>query len=368
MLFEPVKIGRLQLKNRFVRSATGDGSADEKGRVSEQQMTLFTTLAEGGVGLIIVGITYVHPTGKGTNPQNSITTDEFIPGFKKLTDAVHSRGAKIAVQLYHAGRVARFLEPKDLVPMGPSFFEGDPYCDARYRTMTPDDILEIASAFGDGARRAREAGFDAVQVHGAHGFLFSQFLSPFTNRRRDEWGGNLENRLRFHRAVYDDIRTKVGDDFPVLIKIGVEDGFSGGLQFREGLQAAKSLAGLGFDSLEISLGMRGLTYAEAEFRTGIDRLEREAYYRDWTRAAKKEVDVPVMMIGGLRTLELMEEVVQKRECDFVSLCRPFIREPKIVNDWQRGDRHKARCISCNLCIEARRRGEKLRCVDAERNG
>jgi 2,4-dienoyl-CoA reductase-like NADH-dependent reductase (Old Yellow Enzyme family) len=367
ILFEPLKIGKLELKNRFVRSATGDGGADEKGFATDRQGNLFSTLAEGGVGLIIVGITYVHPTGKGTTPQNCITSDEYIPGLKRITEAVHNQGGKIAIQLHHAGRIARFLAP-GLVPMGPSYFEGDPYFSGQYRTMTQDEIREIVSAFGDGARRAREAGFDAVQIHGAHGFLFSQFLSPFTNRRQDEWGGSLENRLRFHHAAYDAIRAKVGANYPVFIKIGVEDTFPEGLQLNEGVEACKALAAWGFDALEISCGVRGIGYEQSEFRAGVDRLEREAYYRTWCREIKKLVNVPVIMVGGMRTYELMEEVVQKKECDSISMCRPFIREPKIVNRWKSGDHHKAKCISCNLCLEERRQQRKMRCVQEEKNG
>jgi len=366
ILFEPMKIVDMDLTNRFVRSATGECCADKKGHATQKLVDLYSRLAEGGVGLIIAGITYVHPTGQVSATQNSMAEDGVIDGFKRVTAAVHSRGAKIAIQLFHAGRAARFPDSKEQLPMGPSFFEGDPHFKAPYRTMTVTEIWEIVSAFGDGARRAREAGFDAVQIHGAHGYLLSQFLSPFTNRRDDEWGGSLENRIRIHHAIYKDIRGKVGKDYPVLIKIGVQDGFPGGLTFGEGRLAAKSLAQWGFDALEISLGVRGIIYEETEFRTKIDRLDREAYYRNWTRDVKKEVDVPVMMVGGLRTFELMEEIVQKGESDFISLSRPLIREPGLINDWKRGDRHRAKCISCNQCLEGLRVGESLRCIQEEK--
>ncbi len=220
----------------------------------------------------------------------------------------------------------------------------------------------MVRAFGDGAKRAREAGFDAVQIHAAHAYLLSQFLSPYTNRRQDEWGGRLENRLRIHREIYRDIRQKVGEDYPVLIKIGVQDGFSGGLEFSEGKLAAKYLAESGFDALEISQGLRGTGSENTEFRTKINVLDREAYYRNWCREIKNQVDVPVMMVGGLRTFELMEEIIQKKEADFISLSRPLIREPGIINDWKRGDRHRAKCISCNECFESLLKGKTLECV------
>jgi 2,4-dienoyl-CoA reductase-like NADH-dependent reductase (Old Yellow Enzyme family) len=278
-------------------------------------MSLYTTLAEGGVGLIITGITYVHNNGQISKFQNSISSDDFISGFKRLTSAVHDRGAKIAVQLFHAGREGRFPKSNGRVPVGPSVLEMDPYFKAEYRAMTENEIWEVVHAFGDGAKRARESGFDAVQIHGAHAYLLSQFLSPHTNRRRDEWGGSLENRLRIHREIYWNIRQKVGEDYPVLIKIGVQDGFPSGLEFSEGKLAAKYLAESGFDALEISQGLRGSSDEDTEFRKKINVLDREAYYRNWCREIKNQVEVPVMMVGGLRTFKLMEEIIQNKEAE-----------------------------------------------------
>ena len=362
VLFEPMKINNMHLRNRFVRSATYDGGADRKAHVTDMQVNLYTNLSKGGAGLIITGITYVHPSGQISKFQNSIAGDEFIYGLKRLTDEVHHWGAKIAVQLFHAGREARFPRSSDRVPMAPSFLQSDPYFNGKHRAMTEDEIGEMVSAFGDAARRAREAGFDGVQIHAAHAYLLSQFLSPFTNRREDQWGGNLANRLRLHSEIYKDVRQKIGEDYPVLIKIGVQDGFPGGLEFGEGKVAAESLAQIGFDALEISLGLRGPDYEYTEFRTKVDNLKQEAYFRDWCREIKKNVKVPVMMVGGLRTFELMEEIVRNDEADFISMSRPFILEPGIINDWQRGNRHRAKCISCNKCLEALKQRETLRCI------
>ena len=237
-----------------------------------------------------------------------------------------------------------------------------------HRAMTEEEILEVIRAFGQAAGRAREAGLDAVQVHGAHAYLLSQFLSPFTNRRTDAWGGELENRLRLHREILRAIRSRAGEDYPVMIKIGVQDGFPGGLEFSEGRQAAQRLAQWGYDSLEISSGLRGPGYDNAEFKTRINRLDREAYFRSWCREIKSEVTVPVMMVGGLRTPTLMEEVIQNGEADLIALSRPLIKEPAIIKDWQNGDLHRATCLSCNKCFEALLKGETLRCVYHEETG
>jgi len=358
-----MKIKNMALRNRFVRSATYDGCADRTGHVSEKQITIFEGLSDGGIGLIVTGITYVHDSGQISSLQNSIASDDCIPGFKGLTATVHDRGAKIALQLFHAGRErARFYKAKDEKTVAPSLIENDPSFAEGYRAITEDEIWDMIWAFGDAAKRAREAEFDAVQLHGAHGYLLSQFLSPFTNHRGDDWGGSLENRLRFHREIYRDIRKKVGNDYPVLIKIGVQDAFPGGIEFDEGKLAAQLLAQWGFDALEISQGLRGRLYEGTEFRTKINTLDREAYFRQWCREIKSCINAPVMMVGGLRTFELMEEVVQKGDADFISLSRPFIREPGIVNQWKRGNHHRATCVSCNKCFEALIKREALHCV------
>ncbi len=362
LLFEATRIKDLELRNRIVRSATYDGCSERTGQVSEKQIGLFSKLADGGVGLIISGIMYVHYTGKISPFQNSIADDEFIPGLKRLTNVVHDKGAKIAVQLFHGGRAASgYFNYKRKQAIAPSFIKGDPNFSGDYRPMTEQEIREVIRAYGSAAKRAREAGFDAVQVHGAHGYLLSQFLSPYTNRRDDGWGGELEDRLRFHREVYEDIRRKVGEDFPVLIKIGVKDEVSGGLDLGDGIRAAQSMTRWGFDALEISQGLRGERWEGTEQRANILSLEREAYFRDWCREIKKKVDVPVMMVGGLRTFELMEEIIQKGEADFVSLCRPLIKEPGLIKEWEKGNRRRPKCISCNKCYEAIEMGKPLAC-------
>jgi 2,4-dienoyl-CoA reductase-like NADH-dependent reductase (Old Yellow Enzyme family) len=363
ILFEPIKLKHMELRNRFVRSATYDGSADRDGHVTETQIEILSRLADGGVGLIVTGITYVHPSGQVVLFQNSIASDDCIAGLKDLTAAVHHKGAKIAVQLFHAGREAgRLLEARNQRAAAPSMVPHDPYFSGNYRTMGEDEIWDIIKAFGQAARRAREAEFDALQIHGAHGYLPSQFLSPFTNIREDGWGGSVENRLRFHREIYREIRSKVGQDYPVFIKIGVQDGIPGGLQFSEGKRAAQLLSQCGFDALEVSLGLRGASYEETEFRTKIKNIDREAYFRPWCREIKSLVDTTIMMVGGLRTFGLMDEIIQKGEADLISLCRPLIREPGIINEWKAGVRHRATCVSCNKCLEALRSGETLHCI------
>jgi 2,4-dienoyl-CoA reductase-like NADH-dependent reductase (Old Yellow Enzyme family) len=363
ILFESMNIKGIQLRNRFVRSATADRCADKFGNVSEKQIELYEELSAGGVGLIITGL-----SNYGQLPfWNTIANDEAIPGYKRLAFAVHEQGAKIALQIYHPGREGfRFLKDRNKLAIAPSNVDQDPLFSGQQRAMTEKEIQKTITEFGDAARRVKEAGFDAVQLHGAHAYLFSQFLSPQSNRRDDAWGGSLENRLRFHREVLNDIRVKVGEDYPVFIKLGVQDGFPGGLRFAEGKKAALLLGQWGYNALEISQGLRGKTYKETEFHIGINQPEKEAYFRNWCKKITHEVDVPTMLVGGLRSFELMEEIVRDGDADFVSLCRPFVREPGIINEWKQGRRTKSACISCNGCLEAIIKGDTLHCVQEKK--
>ena len=362
ILFDPAQIKNLSLPNRFVRSATYDGMSDPSGTVSASQIKLIGDLAAGGTGLIISAIMYVHPSGQVSSFMNSIAADDRIDGLKKLSDAAHEHGAKIAVQLYHGGREARFVKTKRLLPLAPSVIADDPFYKGPCREIGEDEIQEIIESFGLAARRAREAGFDAVQIHGAHGYLFSQFLSPFTNRREDRWGGSLTNRLRLHRDVYTAMRKQTGDDYPILIKLGVEDGFAGGLAFAEGMQAAQAIADMGYNALEISSGVRGETYEGTEYKTKINKPKREGYYRAWATAIKAQVKVPVIAVGGFRSMAMMEELLAEGHADLVALCRPLIAEPDIINQWRRNPLKKPACVSCNKCLEALYKGSPLCCV------
>ncbi len=351
-LFSPARLGPLRLRNRFIRSATYDGLADVQGHVTDGQVALFEELAAGGVGLIITGGTYVHAGGQLAPTQTSVSADHTITGLERLARAVHKHGANIALQLFHAGRYAQFVRMRGLTPGAPSAVPEDPYFRGEYEPLPEPQIEAIVESFGEAARRARQAGFDAVQLHAAHGFLFSQFLSPHTNRRHDRWGGPLENRLRFHTRVIQQIQARAGDDFPILLKLGLQDGFAEGLRLEEGLRAAKLLAAAGVAAIEVSLGVKGLGYENAEYRTGINRIEDEGYYRDWAHVVKQAVGIPVMLVGGLRSLSVMQAVLRNQEADFISLARPLIKEPDLIQRWQAGSREDSTCTSCNLCLEA----------------
>jgi 2,4-dienoyl-CoA reductase-like NADH-dependent reductase (Old Yellow Enzyme family) len=216
--------------------------------------------------------------------------------------------------------------------------------------MSKKDIDEIVAAFGDAARRAKEYGFDAVQLHSAHGYLINQFLSPVTNRRTDGYGGSVANRCRFLLEVYHRVRFEVGSDFPVFAKLNGSDNLEGGLDLSDAVYAARLLDKEKIDAIEVSGG----TSASGEknpVRIKIDKPDREAYNLALAREIKKAVRCPIMVVGGFRSLEVINKAVTENGIDYISMARPFIREPQLIKRWQEGDLSPARCISCNGCFE-----------------
>lgn len=362
-MFDPIQIGNLTLPNRFVRSATFDSGADVYGKVTDQQVQLFAELAKNHIGLIISGIASVHPSGRISPFQLDISHDGCIPGLRKIADAVHDQKSKAAVQLFHAGREGeKYQKHHGSQAMAPSYVPDDPYCACIGREMSEEEIREAIEAFGAAAERVQKAGWDAVQVHAAHAYLISQFLSPHTNLRTDTWGGNLRNRFRFLENVYLSIRRQVGSDYPVLVKLGVQDGFKHGLQFAEGQQIASWCAELGFDAIEVSQGLRGTYYTQTEFRTGIVNGKNTAYFRHWAREIQKSVHIPVIMVGGLRSIKEMNSYITAGDCAAVALCRPLIREPDLVASWRAGEDRPVACVSCNKCFEEIRKGHFVHCA------
>jgi 2,4-dienoyl-CoA reductase-like NADH-dependent reductase (Old Yellow Enzyme family) len=361
-LFSPGRIGNLEIKNRFVRSATGESLAAADGQVTDALVSLYTELARGGVGLIVTGVAFVHESGRSGYKMPGLHKDEMIPGWHKLVKQVHAYGAKIAPQIFHCGRQMQADSAQEFPPIAPS-----PIAYKRTgitpQEMTDEQIWEIIEAFGEAARRAIEAGFDGVQLHGAHGYLISQFLSPYSNRRTDQWGGSFENRQRFVTEVYKRIREVIGQDYPVFIKMNVDDFVEGGLTLGETIKTAKLLSDLGMDAIEISGGTLELSIWKC-LVPGIKSRDQEAYFLPYAEAIKPEIRCPLILVGGMRTPALMEEILRQNKADFISLCRPFIREPDLVNRIQQGQQEPVACISCNKCLRFLDRG--LACyVDVE---
>ncbi len=346
-LFDQASIGTIHLKNRIIRSATWEGMCEKNGRPTQKLIEYYRTLVKGGIGLIISGYTYVRPEGRQLPGKMGIYTDKFAQDFKKLTQAVHNLDGKIAIQLVHAGGQTD-TKSAGRQPVAPSAVKAGAFPETP-QALSVLEIEAITDAFAQSARRAKEWGFDAVQIHGAHGYLVNQFLSPFTNQRTDAYGGSLENRCRFLFDTYDKIRAQVGRDYPVFIKLSCDDHVKNGLSKEEALQIAKRLAESGIDAIEVSSG----SAASGEMgpaRKKITSPDKEGYNLKLALAVKQTVSCPVISVGGFRSYRIADDAIKKKGVDFIALSRPLIREPDLPNKWFKDKKGHAQCISCNKCF------------------
>jgi 2,4-dienoyl-CoA reductase-like NADH-dependent reductase (Old Yellow Enzyme family) len=358
VLFEPSEINGMKLANRFVRSATWEGMAAADGACTPRLTEHMAELARGGVGLIITGHAYVRPEGQAGPWQLGIYRDELVEGLKEMTGVAHDHGSRIVLQIAHSGHMAN---PKltGQPALAPSAVAG--FAEIPPREMNATDVEATADAFGQAARRAREAGFDGVQLHVAHGYLLSQLLSPAFNQRFDEYGGTVENRARATLAVLGRVRSEVGNNYPVLAKINSQDFLAGGLSEDDSLRAALLLERAGIDAVEVSGGTM-LSGDLIPPRAKINTEEKEAYFRDAAKRFKESLRIPVILVGGVRSFGLAERLVQEGYTDYISMSRPFIREPDLVRRWQSGDLRRAACVSDNQCFGAGMSGEGIYCV------
>jgi 2,4-dienoyl-CoA reductase-like NADH-dependent reductase (Old Yellow Enzyme family) len=361
-LFESSEINGMKLANRFVRSATWEGMAADDGACTPKLIELMAGLARGGVGLIISGHTYVSPEGQAGPWQLGVYKDELVSGLTEMAQAVHANGGKIVLQLAHAGYFAN-AKLTGQTPLAPSNVEG--FAKGPRHEMNTDDIKGIVKAYGAAAGRAQTAGFDGVQIHSAHGYLLSQFLSPAFNQRQDEYGGDIRNRARALIEVLQEIRQTVGKAYPVLAKMNCQDFFENGLPPEDSRQAGKMLVENGIDAIELSGGVL-IGGKMSPSRMGIKSEEKEAYFQNEARAFKAEVNVPLILVGGNRSFQVAERMVNDGVADYISLCRPLIREPGLINRWKSGDLSKAACVSDNMCFEPARKGEGIYCLTEER--
>ncbi|MFA4917576.1 MAG: NADH:flavin oxidoreductase [Syntrophales bacterium] len=358
-LFDQTTINGMTMRNRLVRSATWEGMCEADGRPTEKLANCYRDLARGCVGLIITGFTFVRPEGKQLRGKMGIHTDDFTPEMKALTKAVHEQQGKICIQLVHAGGQTDSVTA-GRQPLAPSAVRVGQFPEVP-QEMSQKDIAEVVAAFGDAAGRARAFGFDAIQLHGAHGYLINQFLSPLTNTRTDEYGGIIEKRCRFLMEVNHAVRQKVGKDFPVMIKLNGADFVEGGLSMEDALYTAQILDSEGIDAIEVSSGTSA-SGDKGPVRIKIDKPEQEAYNLSLAREIKKTINCPVMSVDGFRSYEVAEKAVMDQEIDYISISRPFIREPNLARRWSQGDTSRAKCISCNGCFKPGLRKGGIYCV------
>lgn len=348
-LFSSIRIGTMDVANRFMRSATHDFMADDQGRITDAHVELYRGLARGGVGLIVTGHAYVRRDGKCSLGMSGIDDDDKIPGLARLARAVHDAGAaRIVAQINFGGANVRpELRRGEL--LAPSPREDI----AEARAFTEAEAVQIVDCYVQAARRAAEAGLDGVQIHGAHGYFVNQSLSPLTNRRTDGWGGGLDGRARMLLEIVTGIRRLLGRGFPLLLKLASHDAIPAGLQLEDAVEAARRAEALGLDAIEVSGGMR----PGMNMRKPVGP-ENEGFFFEQACAFKAALGIPVASVNGWRSIGRMRDAVDSGLVDMISLCRPLIREPDLVGRLRAGDQQAATCISCNECLK---RQQSLRC-------
>ncbi len=346
-LFSPISVNRMELRNRAVMPAMATGYATRDGVVTERLVAYLARRAAGGTGLIITEVCAVDPRGRGLRNQVGIWSDEFISGLKKIPESIHREGGKAAAQLHHAGRetfkALAGAEPEAPSPI-PSVVLQRP-CEE----MSLGRVREMVEAFAKAALRAREAGFDAVEIHGAHGYLVNQFLSPFSNWRTDEYGGSDERRARFAIEIIKGVRRAVGSDFPVIIRVSTEELVKGGYDLAFMKWLAPRLVEAGVDAIHASVAVYStpgnLSIASMDTEPGFN-LHR-------ARAVRGVVDVPVIGVGRVHDPRLAEEAIARGDADLVSFGRQHLCDPDFLSKARRGDFDDIRfCLACNQgCIE-----------------
>ena len=359
-LFSPIKIGSMELKNRIVMPpmTTVLGGAD--GEVTDRFIDFYAARARGGAALITAEAVDVHPythnLSLGDRGFTAIYDDRFIPGLRRLTDTIHAAGAKASLQLHHSGNAMIMLDPSK-PPVAPSAVA----CPGGQvpRPLRVEEIEELAQAFGAGARRAREAGFDAVDIHGGHGYLIAQFMSAYFNRRTDGYGGDVSSRLRFPIEVLREVRKNVGDAFPIIFRFSADERVPGGRGVDESAAIAPLLVEAGADCLSVTTGMHfTLLYTVAGMGMPMGLNVESA------AAIKRAVDVPVMVAGRLNDPLLAGTVLAEGKADLIAIGRGLIADPELPAKLAAGRRDDIRwCIACNQgCIGALASGAPFSCM------
>lgn len=328
-IFEPVQMNHLTLNNRLVRSATWEGIAERDGGISDTAYGIYEELAKGGAGGIITGFTSVDINDVYFAGMMRLSDDSLIPGYRKLADIIHREGTPVITQLalgaYYrkmSDGSVRQLEPDDL---------------------STDDIHHIEDLFIQAAVRAGKAGFDGVQIHVAHFFFLSRFVSPAVNHRNDEYGGSTENRARIVVEILRGIR-KAAPELHISAKVNCSDFTAGGLEPEEALVISRILSENGIDSIEVS--GNGTSVA------GIRAHKNEAYFGGFAARLAEEINTPVILVGGLRARDTMEAVLEQTDISAISLSRPLLREPDLPNKFKSGESTVAKCVSCNACYSS----------------
>ncbi|MFC0059287.1 NADH:flavin oxidoreductase [Vibrio inusitatus] len=347
ILFSPAQIGNMTLKNRFVRSATWENMATEQGYMTEKLYDIYEELAKGDVGLIVTGYANIVEDEKPNAGMMGIYNDSFIEGYKKLTDLVHQYDAKIVKQIAYGGTKTTYnlgerviFAPSDIPERGTNTLG---------KAMNKQEIDFITEAFAQASLRAKKSGFDGVEIHAAHTYLINQFLSPYYNCRDDEYGGSLENRMRFLIEIYQKTRALVGEDFPILIKLTATEFFDGGQTFEQTRTICKKLEQIGVDAIIVSGNIHGKAGEMVGESFDGYTLQQEGYFHEYGHVISQDVKVPVITVGGLSSFDAIENIANNTGIDFFAVSRPLLAEPQLIKRWKEGDRSAVDCERCSKC-------------------
>ncbi|MGF1688602.1 NADH:flavin oxidoreductase [Photobacterium japonica] len=346
-LFSESRIGNMTLKNRFMRSATWENMATETGHMTEKLYDIYEELAQGELGLIVTGYANIVEEEKPNAGMMGMYNDSFIDEYKILTERVHAHDAKIVMQLAYGGTKTtynvgeRVIFAPSEVPERGTQTQGKP--------MTIAEIDYIVDAFAQASRRAKESGFDGVEIHAAHTYLINQFLSPYYNRRDDQYGGSLENRMRFLVEIVTAIRALVGDDFPILVKLTASEFFDGGLTFEETREICKHLETLGVDGIVMSGNIHGNASTMVGEQFDGHTLQAEGYFHEYGAVISQDIQIPVITVGGLSDLAAIESLANTTNIQYFALSRPLLAEPHLIKRWKEGQHAPVDCERCSKC-------------------
>jgi len=373
-IFTPCQIGPIELRNRTIRSAAFENMC-KNNKPTEMLFNYHTAVARGGVGMTTIAYAAVNKSGVSFDGQLYMR-DEIVPELKKLTNAIHQEGAKAAIQLGHCGNMTHRYSCGQM-PVGASGGINI-YSPTLARALKKDEILALVKDFGNAVKLSKDAGFDCVEIHAGHGYLISQFLSPYTNKRKDEYGGSLENRMKFMKMVMVEVMNAAGNNMAVVVKTNMYDGFKGGLTMDECLIVAKELERTGAHALVLTAGfvskapmeilrgampLKALTYYMDMLRfwwlkIGIHLVGRwmiptvpykEAYFLEPAKRFRKELKMPLIYVGGMLSKTKMEEVLNEGFVAF-QLARPLIHDTEFINKIKTGEKEKSECKHSNYCI------------------
>lgn len=346
-LFQQQKINKLKIKNRFVRSATWENMTTSDGHMTDNLYKIYEELAQGEIGLIITGYANILKEEQPNPGMMGIYNDSFIDEYLKLTNLVHKHDSNIIMQLAYGGTKTTY-NTSDRIIYAPSEIP-EKTTNTVGKPMTKSDIDYVVNAFADASLRCKNAGFDGIEIHGAHTYLINQFLSPYYNNRCDEYGGSLENRMRFLLEIYYKIREKVGNDYPVLVKLTASDFFDGGLTFDDTRKICKKLESIGVDAIEVSGNIHGKAKSMVGQTFDGYTINEEGYFLEYAKIISDEVNIPIITVGGLANINNIEKMLNETNISFFALSRPLLTEPQLIKRWKDNNRNQVKCIRCSQC-------------------